>query len=323
MSRVSMFGSSKQIGGEKLKGSLVRHHTNNNGHETSNEYSPVKPLMQTQSVSRGEITDSPHFDELEIPAVGTKNQQQLKSKIAKLTTIYSNPSLKKPAPPPQIHRKATGESLALEDSAQGSKTLLPNDIRSIIGAAESIGQSASTRDATRNSSTRAINGQRLVEVQARLKGVIPPSLRLGKAFMQHQLLTPQHTLAPALASLIGRAPVVRPTEIEESKHLSGVRMNPKTNFRRIAESCSRSTATNSSSVRQDCSAKVGDRKARSQVRDRRLNEVMEKVKTVIDRCKKREEVLVMENRSLKENVASLQKALSACQDQLMRQQTDK
>ncbi len=263
MSRVSMFGSSKQIGGEKLKGSLVRHHTNNNGHETSNEYSPVKPLMQTQSVSRGEITDSPHFDELEIPAVGTKNQQQLKSKIAKLTTIYSNPSLKKPAPPPQIHRKATGESLALEDSAQGSKTLLPNDIRSIIGAAESIGQSASTR------------------------------------------------------------PVVRPTEIEESKHLSGVRMNPKTNFRRIAESCSRSTATNSSSVRQDCSAKVGDRKARSQVRDRRLNEVMEKVKTVIDRCKKREEVLVMENRSLKENVASLQKALSACQDQLMRQQTDK
>ncbi len=252
--------------------------------------------MQTQSLSRADMLGESPAPE-DAPTVESKNQQ-LRSKIARLTTIYSSggaPSTRK-SQPAQIHKRIPAEILIDDDSP-----VLPPEIRSLISGESYPG----------NMSTRTTNGQRL-------KGVIPASMRLGKTFIQHQLLSPQHSAVPGI---IGRGPANRNSlsrAEEETKHsVAGFKVISKT--RRIGESCSRSTAANSTLKQDSGSATKGitafaERKAKSAAgicKDKRLASVVEKVRVIVGEYRRREEILIKENQELKEKVISLRHALSA------------
>ena len=265
--------------------------------------------MQTQSISKHDLDVqlTSTFDQANQNAAESSSARNvhLKSKIARLTTIYSNPSLKKP---PALKK----------DIFDISESGLPSDYR-LLG--DSIISSVT--------SAKAANAQKF-------KGVIPPSLRLGKVFMQNQQpfqpVTPQnvasgcgfinhHTVEQQhnmkAKGTLSKDSLVLRNEEEDSNETNSTKSTQK--LRRVAESCSRSTASNSTSKQQDSikglSNSNGNNNAKDskvishKFADKRLVEVIERVKGVIEEYKKREEALVKHNKALKEELAVLKKAV--------------
>ena len=275
--------------------------------DASGEYnaSPLTNLLQTQSMTRDDMEG---IDGLIQEAVETADKgeppksQHLKAKIARLTTIYSNQAVKKSAlirrlPADTVDSSKSGPNTRREDNMHLVKMPTMDykpDTRSL---AEQPSQGTA--------STRTLSLHKM-------KGVIPPALRLGKTFIQHQLLTPQHAFSPASIFLVGgKAPANRCSATRTEEELHNIKTNPK--IRRFAESFSRSTAANSTLKQDSIKCLSGENKIKARSRkckDKRLIDVIDKAKAVIDEYKRREEALIKQNGALKEKVTSLRKALS-------------
>jgi len=269
--------------------------------------------MQTQSVSINEIDaqNTNLIDEaiLNNAAIipnpenprNLERSYSLKSKIAHLTAIYNNTSGKKPP----VYKHAPQEI-----ETEG----FPANFR-LFG--DSLISPTSQNQPTKTPTT----------IQ-KLNGVIPASLRLGKTFIQNHppVMTPQAAMnsahgfsflsnTAAKPKTINHSEYAMRKEIEENK--SEGKVVPK--LRRAAESCSRSTASNSTVKQQDSikaiSSFTGEKNVSRQkprkCNDKRLCEVLDKVKGMLEEYKKREEILLKQNNDLKKELADLRKVVNS------------